>query len=103
MEVFALASRYSDDERVLLDEPSDRPLDSDVKASMWHKAGYKYYFAAMSARFHFVVRRLIDLPMIGVVQQKRSLMNPISLFEAQTLCVRILSLRLVFNRNGGDQ
>jgi Fungal specific transcription factor domain len=95
MEMFALASRYSDDERVLLVEPSDKPLDSDAKGARWHKAGYKYYFAVMSASSHVVARRLIDLPMIDVVQQKRSLMNPISLFEAQTLCVRILSFNIL--------
>ncbi len=45
--VFALASRYSKDERVLLPDPPDEPLDDEYMRLRWQKAGFKYYFAAM--------------------------------------------------------
>jgi hypothetical protein len=43
MSVFALASRYTNDVRVLLDEPVDTPLDEHAEHSQWQTAGFKYY------------------------------------------------------------
>ncbi|KAI0047765.1 hypothetical protein FA95DRAFT_1492043 [Auriscalpium vulgare] len=70
---FALASRYSSDERVLLDDPPEDPSEEleDTPGDMpWQRAGMKYYFATM-----------------GVVGAKRSVLTPIGLFEAQVLCL----------------
>jgi len=43
MSVFALASRYTNDSRVLLDDPVET-LDENVEHSQWQTAGFKYYF-----------------------------------------------------------
>ncbi|KAA1473897.1 hypothetical protein DENSPDRAFT_931268 [Dentipellis sp. KUC8613] len=68
--VFALASRYSKDERVLLPVPPGEHLDDEYIRRRWQKAGFKYYFAAMD-----------------VVLHKRSLLAPACLFEIQTACL----------------
>jgi hypothetical protein len=44
MSVFALASRYTNDARVLLDEPVETPLEENAEHSQWQTAGFKYYF-----------------------------------------------------------
>lgn len=43
MSVFALASRYTNDSRVLLDDPVET-LDENAEHSQWQTAGFKYYF-----------------------------------------------------------
>lgn len=45
--VFALASRYTDDPRVLLDEPIEVPLKEHPESYQWQTAGFKYYFSIM--------------------------------------------------------
>jgi hypothetical protein len=44
MSVFALASRYTDDLRVLLDEPVETPVGGHSKRSRWQTAGFRYFF-----------------------------------------------------------
>jgi hypothetical protein len=44
MSVFALASRYTDDLRVLLDEAVESPVGEHSKQSRWQTAGFRYYF-----------------------------------------------------------
>ena len=44
MSVFALASRYTNDSRVLLDEPVETSLDENDEHCQWQTAGFKYYF-----------------------------------------------------------
>ena len=44
MSVFALASRYTDDLRVLLDEPAER---EHSEQSRWQTAGFRYYFSIL--------------------------------------------------------
>ncbi|TFY83575.1 hypothetical protein EWM64_g443 [Hericium alpestre] len=68
--VFAQASRYTDDERVLLPEPPDKPPDEEMARLRWQKAGFGYYFAA-----------------IDVILHKQSLMVPAGLFEMQATCL----------------
>ncbi|KAI0301004.1 hypothetical protein B0F90DRAFT_1720863 [Multifurca ochricompacta] len=45
--IFALASRYTDDPRVLLDEPAELPLDEHAARLQWQTAGFKYYFSVL--------------------------------------------------------
>jgi len=47
MSVFALASRYTDDLRVLLDETVESPVGEHSEQSRWQTAGYKYYFSIL--------------------------------------------------------
>jgi hypothetical protein len=47
MSVFALASRYTDDLRVLLDEPAETPVAEHTEPSRWQTAGFKYYFSIL--------------------------------------------------------
>jgi len=47
MSVFALASRYSDDPRVLLDEPVETPVEEQSEQSRWQTAGFRYYFSIL--------------------------------------------------------
>lgn len=47
MSVFALASRYTDDLRVLLDEPAETPAVEHSEHSRWQTAGFKYYFSIL--------------------------------------------------------
>ncbi len=47
MSVFALASRYTDDSRVLLDEPVDTSVGEHSEQSRWQTAGFKYYFSIL--------------------------------------------------------
>lgn len=56
MSVFALASRYTNDARVLLDEPVETPLDENAEHSQWQTAGFKYYFPILGklVLFHVV-------------------------------------------------
>ncbi|KAI0250357.1 fungal-specific transcription factor domain-containing protein [Lactifluus subvellereus] len=68
--VFALASRYTDDPRVLLDEPVEVPLEERAGPFEWQTAGFKYYFLILE-----------------VEHIKRSMLSPASLFEIQTLCL----------------
>ena len=44
LSVFALASRYTDDLRVLLDDPVETPVGEQ---SGWQTAGFKYYFSVL--------------------------------------------------------
>jgi hypothetical protein len=53
--VFALASRYSNDARVLLDEPVEVPLDEHVKPFQWQTAGFKYYFSILGKITSFII------------------------------------------------
>jgi hypothetical protein len=53
--VFALASRYTDDLRVLLDEPVEVALDEHVEHSQWQTAGFKYYFSTLGKLVVFCV------------------------------------------------
>lgn len=48
MSVFALASRYTDDLRVLLDEPVGTPVGEHSKQSRWQTAGLRYFFPILS-------------------------------------------------------
>ncbi|KAI0288527.1 fungal-specific transcription factor domain-containing protein [Russula brevipes] len=70
MSVFALASRYTNDMRVLLEEPADSPLDEHAEQSQWQTAGFKYYISTLE-----------------VENKKRAMLSPASLFEIQTLCL----------------
>ncbi|KAH9961592.1 fungal-specific transcription factor domain-containing protein [Russula dissimulans] len=70
MSVFALASRYTDDLRVLLDEPAKTTFDEHPEQLQWQTAGYKYYS-----------------PILEVENIKRAILSPPSLFEIQTLCL----------------
>jgi hypothetical protein len=47
MSVFALASRYTDDLRVLLDEPVETPVGEHSEQSRWQTAGFRYYFSIL--------------------------------------------------------
>ncbi len=47
MSVFALASRYTDDSRVLLDETVETPIGEPSEQSWWQAAGFKYYFSIL--------------------------------------------------------
>jgi hypothetical protein len=44
MSVFALASRYTDDLRVLVNEPVETPVGEHFERSRWQTAGFRYYF-----------------------------------------------------------
>ncbi|KAI0267136.1 fungal-specific transcription factor domain-containing protein [Gloeopeniophorella convolvens] len=70
MGVFALASRYIDDPRVLLDELPDTPSEGRTGQLQWQTAGFKYYFS-----------------ITGVEKEGRAVLNASSLFEIQTLCL----------------
>ncbi len=45
--IFALASRYTDDPRVLLYEPAESGLDDLAEQSQRQTAGFKYYFSVL--------------------------------------------------------
>jgi hypothetical protein len=45
MSLFALASRYTDDLRVLLNEPVETPVGEHSEQSRWQTAGFRYYFS----------------------------------------------------------
>jgi hypothetical protein len=47
MSVFALASRYTNDSRVLLDEPVESPVGEHSEQSRWQTAGFRYYFSIL--------------------------------------------------------
>lgn len=47
MSVFALASRYTDDLRVLMDEPAETSVAEHSEQSRWQTAGFKYYFSIL--------------------------------------------------------
>ena len=47
MSVFALASRYTEDSRVLLDEPVETSVGEHFEQSRWQTAGFKYYFSIL--------------------------------------------------------
>jgi Fungal specific transcription factor domain len=47
MSVFALASRYTDDSRVLLDKPMESPVGEHSEQSRWQTAGFRYYFSIL--------------------------------------------------------
>ncbi|KAI0036948.1 hypothetical protein K488DRAFT_40050 [Vararia minispora EC-137] len=70
MGVFAIASRHSDDARVLFPVPKDIKLSEEEEDRIWYSAGVKYYYAAMTVLF-----------------RKQSMMTPSSLFEVQTVCL----------------
>ncbi|KAF8482796.1 fungal-specific transcription factor domain-containing protein [Russula ochroleuca] len=71
MSVFALASRYTDDLRVLMDEPVETSVGEHSEQSRWQTAGFKYYFS----------------PTTEVENKKWAILNAASLFEIQTLCL----------------
>jgi hypothetical protein len=52
MSIFALASRYSDDPRVLLDEPVENPVEEQ---SRWQTAGFRYYFSILGKIVSFCI------------------------------------------------
>ncbi|KAI9455319.1 fungal-specific transcription factor domain-containing protein [Lactarius psammicola] len=68
--IFALASRYTHDPRVLLDESVEDRLDERAEQSQWQTSGFKYYFSVLE-----------------VEKEGRAILNPASLFEIQTLCL----------------
>lgn len=68
--IFALASRYTHDPRVLLDESAEDRLDERAERSQWQTSGFKYYFSVLE-----------------VEKERRAILNPASLFEIQTLCL----------------
>jgi hypothetical protein len=70
--IFAVASRWSDDPRVL-SEGFDK--SSEIA---WHKAGWKFFESA-----------------VEVHQARRSIVTPAGLFEVQTLSVRFCSSSLL--------
>ncbi|VDB95320.1 unnamed protein product [Peniophora sp. CBMAI 1063] len=77
MGVFAIASKHSDDPRVLAapDTPASTPSSSASQSeddfdTTWHSAGVKYYYAVMT-----------------VLQRKQSQLTPSSLFEVQAVCL----------------
>ena len=45
--IFALASRYTHDSRVLLDESDEDCLDERAEQSQWQTSGFKYYFSVL--------------------------------------------------------
>jgi hypothetical protein len=55
MSVFALASRYTNDVRVLLDEPVETPPDEHDKHTQWQTAGFKYYSPILGKLMIFLV------------------------------------------------
>jgi hypothetical protein len=58
MSVFALASRYTDDARVLLDESVESPIGEHSEQSRWQTAGFKYYFSTLGkvVTLHIVLK-----------------------------------------------
>jgi hypothetical protein len=86
MSVFALASRYTNDVRVLLDEPVETPLDEDAKHTQWQTAGFKYYSPILGKLMVLLVV-LKAQHHTEVEKKKLAIINPASLFEIQTLCV----------------
>ena len=89
--VFALASRYTNDSRVLLDEPIEVPPNEHAEPFQWQTAGFKYFFSILGMLYmvplcvicHETEREHVT----EVENKKRAMLSPASLFEVQTLCV----------------
>ena len=63
MSVFALASRYTNDVRVLLDDPVETPLDERAEQSQWQTAGFKYYFSILGTLVAFcMISQQLSVP-----------------------------------------
>lgn len=100
MGVFAIASKHSDDNRVLYtpDTPASTPSSSASQSeddfdTTWHSAGVKYYYAVMSEPiFSRSTLPLLTVGPIAVLQRKQSQLTPSSLFEVQAVCVRPTSI-----------
>jgi hypothetical protein len=45
--VFALASRYTNDSRVLLDDPVEVLQNEHAEPFQWQTAGFKYFFSIL--------------------------------------------------------
>jgi hypothetical protein len=45
--IFALASRYTHDPRILLDDSARDRLDERAEQSQWQTSGFKYYFLVL--------------------------------------------------------
>jgi hypothetical protein len=85
--VFALASRYTNDARVLLDEPVEVTLEH-AEPFQWQTAGFKYYFSILGKFMDIICTICHKTEHITEVEnKKRSMLSPASLFEIQTLCV----------------
>jgi hypothetical protein len=45
--IFALASRYTHDPRILLEELAEDRLDERAEHTQWQTSGFKYYFSVL--------------------------------------------------------
>jgi hypothetical protein len=89
LSLFAVASRWSDDPRVLdgdeYDIPEAEVPDEECK---WQRAGWKYFNAAVGMHGHFVdPSSWISFFTADVHRDSRSLFHPPGLFEVQTMSV----------------
>lgn len=92
LSLFAVASRWSDDPRVLdgdvYDIPEAEVPDEECK---WQRAGWKYFNTAVGMPYHlFDHSPRISLFSADVHRDSRSLFHPPGLFEVQTMSVSIL-------------
>jgi hypothetical protein len=70
--VFALASRYTDDPRVLLDEPIELPLNEHPEPFQWQTAGFKYYFSIMGQFMQLYTSFVIELNVSQKLRTKKA-------------------------------
>jgi hypothetical protein len=94
--MFAVASRWCDDPRVIPDNVSSTPeADPDPDDHGWRRAGLTYFETAIGQLYILGVQVECTEPIfiIGIHRIRRSLMHPTCLFEVETFTVSESYLR----------